>query len=198
MVLLGIAVGSISADASPGRSCAITPDTCMQQYSNKNNEKFVLKHFVTANKTDGSPECCAACAANPLCTFWMWNHANRQAQYNPSVCWVTKDTDPRPKVPTNHGCDIGVLPTAPPTPAPIPPPAGAKNVLYLLVDDLRTEMTPYGHSFMQTPHLQALADSALVFEQAHVQSQMCVPTRNSFMTGRRPEVGCWVSMGVTV
>ena len=37
------------------------------------------------------------------------------------------------------------------------------------------------------PHLQALAGESLVFEQAHVQSQMCVPTRNSFMTGRRPE-----------
>ena len=62
-----------------------------------------------------------------------------------------------------------------------------KNVLYLLVDDLRTEMTPYGHDKMVTPNLQKLADSALLFTNAHVQSQMCVPTRNSFMTGRRPE-----------
>ena len=69
----------------------------------------------------------------------------------------------------------------------MPAPVGAKSVLYLLVDDLRTQMTPYGHTFMQTPHLQALADQSLVFDQAHVQSQMCVPTRNSFMTGRRPE-----------
>jgi iduronate 2-sulfatase len=47
-------------------------------------------------------------------------------------------------------------------------------------------MTPFGHSFMHSPNFERLASQSLVFEQAHVQSQMCVPTRNSFMTGRRP------------
>ena len=48
-------------------------------------------------------------------------------------------------------------------------------------------MTPYGQSEMHTPTLQAFAEQATVFEQAYVQSQMCVPTRNSFMSGRRPQ-----------
>lgn len=62
-----------------------------------------------------------------------------------------------------------------------------KNVLYIIADDLRTEMTPFGHNDMVTPNLQKLADSSLLFTNAHSQSQMCVPSRNSFMTGRRPQ-----------
>ena len=151
-VSLLVLASSTAAAAAP---CAggITRDTCMKQYTG-NLAALVLRNFTTASSTDGNAECCAACAAEPACTFWMWNHGDRQPQYNPAVCWVTKDTDPRPKVPANKQCDIGALPTVPPTPAPPPPPAGAKSVLYLLVDDLRTQMTPYGHAFMQTPHLQ--------------------------------------------
>ena len=48
-------------------------------------------------------------------------------------------------------------------------------------------MTSFGHDYMLTPSFERFAKESLVFEQAHVQSQMCVPTRNSFMTGRRPE-----------
>eukprot|EP00756_Hemistasia_phaeocysticola_P048487 Hpha_TRINITY_DN22911_c0_g1::TRINITY_DN22911_c0_g1_i1::g.154133::m.154133/K01136/IDS; iduronate 2-sulfatase len=187
MAALVLAVCSHAVAAAVSCAGGITRNTCMKQYASNNLRHFVIRNFTTANTTDGSPECCAACAAEPKCTFWMWNHGTRKAEFNPAMCWVTRDTDPQPKVPPNAGCDIGVLPTPAPTPAPVPPPAGAKNVLYLLVDDMRTQMTPYGHSFMQTPNLQELADSAFVFDQAHVQSQMCVPTRNSFMTGRRPE-----------
>lgn len=67
-------------------------------------------------------------------------------------------------------------------------PRNARNVLYILVDDLRTQFNEtYGHAEMATPNIDAFAKESLVFEQAHVNSQMCVPTRNSFMTGRRPE-----------
>ena len=70
------------------------------------------------------------------------------------------------------------MPPAPPWPAS--PPAGAKNVLYVLIDDLRTQMTPFGHAGMKTPHFAAFADTAVLFEQAHCNSQMCVPTRNRY------------------
>jgi hypothetical protein len=38
---------------------------------------------------------------------------------------------------------------------------------------------------MHTPNIDAFSKTATVFEQGYVQSQMCVPTRNSFMSGRR-------------
>ena len=53
-------------------------------------------------------------------------------------------------------------------------------MLYVLVDDLRTQMGAYGHEFMKTPNLDTFAESAVVFEQAHCNSQMCVPTRTFF------------------
>ena len=88
----------------------------------------------------------------------------------------------------HRNCVAALGPKTSPTPAPAPAPLHARNVLYILVDDLRTQFNEtYGHEFMVTPNIDAFAKQSLVFEQAHVNSQMCVPTRNSFMTGRRPE-----------
>ena len=61
------------------------------------------------------------------------------------------------------------------------------NVLYLVADDMRPELALYGFPRMSTPHLDALAASALVFDSAYTQFAYCAPSRNSFMTGRRPE-----------
>eukprot|EP00117_Sycon_ciliatum_P025753 scpid62884/ scgid21304/ Iduronate 2-sulfatase; Alpha-L-iduronate sulfate sulfatase len=62
-----------------------------------------------------------------------------------------------------------------------------KNVLYLIVDDLRPQMTVYNQSTMKTPNFQRLAEKGLVFERAYCQVAVCVPSRNSFMSGRRPD-----------
>ena len=41
---------------------------------------------------------------------------------------------------------------------------------------------------MLTPNLDALASQSVVFDRAYVQVSLCGPSRNSFMTGRRPDV----------
>ena len=61
------------------------------------------------------------------------------------------------------------------------------NVLYLMADDMRPQLGCYGHSMMKTPHLDKLAAGGLVFETAYTQFAYCAPSRNSFMSGRRPE-----------
>jgi hypothetical protein len=62
------------------------------------------------------------------------------------------------------------------------PPAGAKNVLYLLVDDLRPELNyAYGQKGMHTPHIDAFAKSATVFNNAYCQIAVCSPSRMSFV-----------------
>eukprot|EP00937_MAST-01D_sp_MAST-1D-sp2_P006999 g6999.t1 len=61
-----------------------------------------------------------------------------------------------------------------------------RNVLYVVSDDLRPELPIYNHSWVIAPHLQRLARSSLVFENAYAQFAICNPSRNSFMTGRRP------------
>lgn len=62
-----------------------------------------------------------------------------------------------------------------------------KNVLFLVVDDLRPDAGAYGHDQVLTPNINKLAEQSLVFERAYCQFAFCAPSRNSFMTGRRPD-----------
>jgi hypothetical protein len=75
-------------------------------------------------------------------------------------------------------------PDVPPSPpAPLTPPSvrGYKNVLFIVVDDLRPEIGAYGHHYMKTPHLDKLASEGTVYTRAYVQYSFCAPSRNSFM-----------------
>ena len=61
------------------------------------------------------------------------------------------------------------------------------NVLYLIADDLRPEFSGvYGQAQVKTPNVDKLAAESLVFAKAYCQQAVCGPSRNSFMTGRRP------------
>ena len=62
-----------------------------------------------------------------------------------------------------------------------------KNVLLILVDDLSDAVGCYGHSLVQTPNIDKLAEQGMVFDKAYVNHPMCGPSRASFLTGLRPE-----------
>ena len=69
-----------------------------------------------------------------------------------------------------------------------------KNVLFLAADDMRPNLGCYVNShpaytgpLMHTPHLDALAQKSLVFENAYSQQALCSPSRTSLLTGRRPD-----------
>jgi len=66
---------------------------------------------------------------------------------------------------------------------------GARNLLYILVDDLRPELEAYGQARAthHSPHMKRLADTGTVFDNAYCQIAVCSPSRNSFLTGRRPD-----------
>eukprot|EP00045_Choanoeca_perplexa_P009776 m.95622 g.95622 ORF g.95622 m.95622 type:complete len:117 (+) comp15024_c0_seq4:665-1015(+) len=72
-----------------------------------------------------------------------------------------------------------------------PATAERKNVLMILVDDLRPQMNAYGHSFMHTPNFDRLANTGLTFNRAYITYSYCSPSRNSFMTGRWPVSLSW-------
>ncbi len=61
------------------------------------------------------------------------------------------------------------------------------HIVVLLSDDLgRLETSIYGSTEVQTPTLQALAASGMVFENAYVASPSCCPNRASLLTGLMP------------
>ena len=59
------------------------------------------------------------------------------------------------------------------------------NLLFILIDDLGWSDTgPYGNTFNETPHLDALAAQSLRFTDAYVSSPVCSSSRASILTGR--------------
>jgi rubredoxin len=60
------------------------------------------------------------------------------------------------------------------------------NVLLIVCDDLRPELSSYNHTHMITPHTDKLAKGSLLFERAYTNYAYCCPSRNSFMSGRMP------------
>lgn len=60
------------------------------------------------------------------------------------------------------------------------------NVLFIAIDDLRPELSVYGKPVI-TPTFDRLAASGTVFERAYCQQALCMPSRASLLTGRRPD-----------
>ncbi len=55
-----------------------------------------------------------------------------------------------------------------------------------MVDDLRPQLGCYGDQTVKSPHIDALAERSLLFNQAYCQSAVCSPSRNSMLSGLRP------------
>lgn len=62
-----------------------------------------------------------------------------------------------------------------------------KNILFIAIDDLRPELGCYGATYIKTPNIDRLAKQGLLFENAYCQQAVCAPSRNSMMTGLRPD-----------
>ena len=61
------------------------------------------------------------------------------------------------------------------------------NILFIVVDDLRPELGCYGKDYIQSPNIDGLAKTGIVFERAYCQQAVCSPTRSSLLTGTRPD-----------
>jgi arylsulfatase A-like enzyme len=68
------------------------------------------------------------------------------------------------------------------------PGAGKRpNILWIIADQLRADHVGFGgNPIVRTPHLDALAARATVFDRAWVANPICMPNRCSMLTGRMP------------
>ncbi|CAL7933446.1 unnamed protein product [Xylocopa violacea] len=62
-----------------------------------------------------------------------------------------------------------------------------QNFLFIIIDDLRTALGSYGDTKAYTPNIDRLATKAAIFSEAFAQQALCAPSRNSFLTSRRPD-----------
>jgi len=66
------------------------------------------------------------------------------------------------------------------------------NVLFIMVDDLRTSLGCYGDPLVKSPNIDRLAQSSRLFHRAYCHQSVCGPSRASILTGRLPDnTGVW-------
>jgi len=61
------------------------------------------------------------------------------------------------------------------------------NVLFIAIDDLRTELGCYGQAHVPSPNLDRLASEGMLFNRHFVQVPTCGASRYSLLTGRLPQ-----------
>ncbi|MEM7792257.1 MAG: sulfatase-like hydrolase/transferase, partial [Verrucomicrobiota bacterium] len=61
------------------------------------------------------------------------------------------------------------------------------NVLFIAIDDLRSQLGCYGDPRMITPNIDRLAESGVLFEQHYVSQPICVASRAALLTSLRAE-----------
>ena len=60
------------------------------------------------------------------------------------------------------------------------------NILWIVADDLGTELGCYGDSLVYTPNLDAFAKESILYENCHTVTAVCSPSRSAMITGMYP------------
>jgi len=60
------------------------------------------------------------------------------------------------------------------------------NVLFICIDDLRPELGCYGVDYIQSPRIDAFAETARLFKKHYVTAPSCGPSRYGLLTGLTP------------
>jgi arylsulfatase A-like enzyme len=65
-------------------------------------------------------------------------------------------------------------------------PSPSPNIVFIAVDDLRTDLGSYGNTTVKSPNLDELAKEGTLFTNHYVQVPTCGASRHSLLTGIRP------------
>ena len=61
-----------------------------------------------------------------------------------------------------------------------------KNVLFIMVDDLRPELKVYNKNYIKSPNIDQLASEGVTFNRAYCNVPVCGASRASLLSGIRP------------
>ena len=73
-----------------------------------------------------------------------------------------------------------------------------KNVLFVMVDDLRPELKIYGQSHIKSPNIDALASEGVTFNRAYCNVPVCGASRASLLSGMRPTAKRFLKYNATI
>ena len=73
-----------------------------------------------------------------------------------------------------------------------------KNILFLMIDDLRPELSMYGQSQISSPNIDALAKSGVTFKRAYCNVPVCGASRASVLTGIRPTANLFLKYNASI
>eukprot|EP00041_Stephanoeca_diplocostata_P016505 m.325400 g.325400 ORF g.325400 m.325400 type:complete len:709 (+) comp20385_c0_seq1:72-2198(+) len=141
-------------------------------------------------------QCAADCNSTEACIRYVWHQPGKCSGHGEhctlsnGCCYLKNECTTY--APNRCTCSELVRPCVPekkcaPEQSIPKPPANAKNVLYLVVDDLRPELPPFGHAYVHAPNIENLARESTTFYRAYCQQAVCSPSRMSFLSGRRPD-----------
>ncbi len=57
------------------------------------------------------------------------------------------------------------------------------NILWIIIDDMSANLSCYGETLIQTPHIDKLAENGVKFTKAFVTAPVCSTNRSAFITG---------------
>ena len=60
---------------------------------------------------------------------------------------------------------------------------GKPNIVFILIENISTELSCYGEPLVQTPNIDRLSSEGVRFNQAYTTSSVCAPSRAAMMTG---------------
>jgi len=187
-----IMLAAVFAGAAPASATSTCPGYAI---ANSTTGLVDSGSMLKAAACSGPAECCALCTAEPKCVAFTFRAGTKDA------CRMTSFPSPHHDPDGVFSGQSTTRPAPPPPPPPRPPvnppapkypgyckgkPGKCKNVVYFLADDMRADWSCYGLPAV-TPNLDSLAKDALLFQHAFCQISVCSPSRQSFMTSRRPD-----------